>query len=252
MTDPYVQQTGPQTPDPTNGDGSTADRVKTQGRQVAGDAAEGGKHVAQVAAGEASSVAREATDQARSLMDQASAQLSAQAGDQKDTLVAWLRSLADELQSMAGATRSSAGVVDPQSSHAGVATGLAERGADYAQRTASWLSDRDPSAVLEEVGAFARRRPGTFLVIAAAAGVLVGRLTRGLTAGTDDADGSAVRSTVARTPATQTYSDVPVEPTWSSEPASAGLGDGDLPYTTSAAGNNVDAGPASGYPEAGR
>ena len=199
MTDPYVQQTGPQTPDPTNGDGSTADRVKTQGRQVAGDAAEGGKHVAQVAAGEASSVAREATDQARSLMDQASAQLSVHAADQKETLVSWLRALADELQSMAGATRSSSNGDGAQSSQAGVATGLAERGADYAHRTASWLSDREPSAVLEEVGAFARRRPGTFLVIAAAAGVLVGRLTRGLTAGTDD-DGSAVRSTVTRTP----------------------------------------------------
>jgi hypothetical protein len=251
MTDPYVQQTGPQTPDPTNGDGSTADRVKTQGRQVAGDAAEGGKHVAQVAAGEASSVAREATDQARSLMDQASAQLSVHAADQKETLVSWLRALADELQSMAGATRSSSNGDGAQSSQAGVATGLAERGADYAHRTASWLSDREPSAVLEEVGAFARRRPGTFLVIAAAAGVLAGRLTRGLAAGTDD-DGSAVRSTVTRTPASQTFSDVPVEPTWSSEPASAGLGDGDLPYTTPAAGSAADAGRASGYPEAGR
>jgi len=39
------------------------------------------------------------------------------------------------------------------------------------------------------VSSFARRRPGTFLGIAATAGVVAGRLTRGLTAGEDDHEG---------------------------------------------------------------
>jgi hypothetical protein len=252
MTDPYVQQTDLRTPDPVTEDQSTADVVKSQGRQVADDAAEGGKHVAQVAAGEASSVAREATDQARSLMDQASSQLSAQAADQKQTLVSWLRTLADELQAMAGATGSSANAVAEQPSQSGVATGLAERGAEYAHRTASWLDDREPSAVLSEVGSFARRRPGTFLVIAAAAGVLVGRLTRGLVAGTDDDDGTRLVGTDMRAPTTQSYGGVADEPTWSSDLPDVDLGSTEPPLTTSSVENPPQASRTSSYPEAGR
>ena len=62
---------------------------------MADDAARGTKQVAGVAADEATSVAQEAKDQARSLWDQTSSQLSSQAADQKDTLVSWLRNLAD-------------------------------------------------------------------------------------------------------------------------------------------------------------
>jgi hypothetical protein len=168
--------------------GSTVDVAKSEGRRVADDAAEGGKHVAQVAKDEAASVAGEAQYQARSLLDQAGSELSSHASAQKESLVTWLRELADELRSMAGATSGSEG---PR-----VATGLAERGADYAQRTASWLGDREPRAVLDEVGLFARRRPGTFLLVAAGAGILVGRLTRGLAAGADGGAGSRERRLV--------------------------------------------------------
>ena len=48
------------------------------------------------------------------------------------------------------------------------------------------MADRDPGALLDEVRSFARRKPGTYLAIALGAGVLAGRLTRGLTAPTDD------------------------------------------------------------------
>jgi hypothetical protein len=43
-----------------------------------------------------------------------------------------------------------------------------------------WLDSHGPDEVLDEVRSFARRRPGTFLLIAAGAGVVLGRLTRGL------------------------------------------------------------------------
>jgi ElaB/YqjD/DUF883 family membrane-anchored ribosome-binding protein len=163
---------------PETSGSSTTDVAKSEGRRVAGDAAEGGKHVAKVAAHEASSVAGEARDQARSLLSQASVELSSQASTQMDHLASWLRQLADELRSMAQSTTGSEG------SH--VATGIAERGADLAQQAAGWLGDHEPRAVFDEVGSFARRRPGTFLLVAAGAGLLVGRLTRGLAAGSDD------------------------------------------------------------------
>ena len=48
---------------------------------------------------------------------------------------------------------------------------------------ASWLDGRDPGSLLTEVKSFARQRPGTFLLLAAGAGVLAGRLSRSLSAG---------------------------------------------------------------------
>ena len=200
MTDPYVSQPASTPTDPsvrtaTEGatgvtmpeSGSSADVVKTQSRMVADDAAEGGKRVARVAADEAATVADEAKNQARSLWEQASSQLSNQAADQKSTLASWLRGLAEELRSMADASQRDLVAYGPSAAGTpGFATGLADRGANYARSAASWLDDREPSAILDEVGSFARRRPGTFLVIAATAGVVAGRLTRGLTAGEDD------------------------------------------------------------------
>jgi hypothetical protein len=180
--------------------GSTTDVAKNEGRRVAGDAAEGGKHVAKVAVDEASSVAGEAKHQARSLLSQAGSELSSQASTQKDTLVSWLRDLAEELRSMAQSTSGSEG--------SQVATGLAERGADLAHQTATWLGDREPRAVFDEVGSFARRRPGTFLLVAAGAGLLVGRLTRGLAAGADDDNDQAQQRRLV-TP------DIPVSTTYS-------------------------------------
>ena len=203
MTDPYVSQpaSSPTDPSVTTANeratgvsmpesGSSADVVKRQSRMVADDAAEGGKRVARVAADEAATVADEAKNQARSLWEQASSQLSNQAADQKSTLASWLRGLAEELKSMADAPqRDLAAYGSPSAGTPGFATGLADRGANYARSAASWLDDREPSAILDEVSSFARRRPGTFLVIAATAGVVAGRLTRGLTAGEDGHEG---------------------------------------------------------------
>lgn len=182
------------------GGGSPSGEVAGEGRRVAQEAAESGKQVGWVAADEAASVARDARSQARSLVDEAASQLSSQAADQKDTLVSWLRSLADELRSMAEGSRPQGGTDDEtDQTQPGYARDLADRGADYAQRTASWLGDHDPAEVLQEVGHFARRRPGAFLVLAAAAGVVVGRLTRGLAASASDDSGP---SSPARGPLT--------------------------------------------------
>ena len=161
MTDPYVSQpastpTDPSVRTPTEGpagvsmpaSGSSADVVKSQSRMVADDAAEGGKRVARVAADEAATVADEAKYQARSLWEQASSQLSNQAADQKGTLASWLRGLAEELKSMADASqRELAAYGPPSAGTPGFATGLADRGANYARSAASWLDDREPSAI---------------------------------------------------------------------------------------------------------
>ncbi|TLM80215.1 hypothetical protein FDW83_19020, partial [Pseudarthrobacter sp. NamE2] len=59
------------------------------------------------------------------------------------------------------------------------------------ESVASWLENKQPGDLLNEVQRFARNRPGTFLLLAAGAGVLAGRLTRGLTAGATESQSSA-------------------------------------------------------------
>ena len=68
-----------------------------------------------------------------------------------------------------------------------------------AHQAAGWLADRDPGSLLDEVRSFARRKPGTYLAIAMGAGVLAGRLTRGLTAPTDEATAGTPSSSPRRT-----------------------------------------------------
>ena len=273
MTDPYVSQPAPTPTEPsvrtategTTGvsmpeSGSSADVVKSQSRIVADDAAEGGKRVARVAADEAATVADEAKNQARSLWEQASSQLSNQAADQKSTLASWLRGLAEELKSMADASqRDLVAYGSPSAGTPGFATGLADRGANYARSAASWLDDREPSAILDEVGSFARRRPGTFLVIAATAGVVAGRLTRGLTAGEDDHEGRLegggdryagerrviAADATARSP--YTAGDVPGESSWASTRSKHGQSDSDLD-----AGRQQSSSVSAGTPATGR
>lgn len=76
-----------------------------------------------------------------------------------------LTTVADELQEMAHSSRSA-----PVSQ-------LARQGADQLHQLASWLKDHQADDLLEEARAFARRRPGVFLLGAALAGVVAGRLT---------------------------------------------------------------------------
>ena len=52
------------------------------------------------------------------------------------------------------------------------------------------LQNREPAELLDEVRSFARRKPGLFLLGAAAAGVLAGRLTSGVRAAHADSSGN--------------------------------------------------------------
>jgi hypothetical protein len=76
----------------------------------------------------------------------------------------------------------------------GMASDLVRQAADRASSVASWLETRQPGDLLTEVQRFARNRPGTFLLLAAGAGVLAGRLTRGLTAGAPESTAGATHS----------------------------------------------------------
>jgi len=153
----------------TGESGGATTGVKERASEAASQVGDAGRGVAQDAKEKARDVAHEATDRARSLVDQTRTELSDQARSQQERLAGGLRSLGDELRQMADGTE------DP-----GYATDLVRRAGDATGQVAQWFEDREPSSVLHEVEDFARRRPGTFLVLAAGAGLLVGRLLRGM------------------------------------------------------------------------
>lgn len=159
---------------------STTDVAKDQAADVAGTARDAGKHVAGVAGEQAGQVASEATHQVKQLVHQTKGELTEQAATQQQRVASGLRSLSKELGTMAQGSEQS-----------GMATDLVHQASERTNAVASWLEQREPGHVLDEVTRFARQRPGTFLALAAGAGLLVGRLGRGLKAATDDSNDQA-------------------------------------------------------------
>ncbi|PTT70654.1 hypothetical protein [Arthrobacter sp. HMWF013] len=199
--DPYgnVDQYGNQVPASSLGtgvstggaSGSKTETAKAEASQVASQAAGAAQNVAETAKAEASNVAAEAKTNARDLLYQAKADLTSQAGTQQQKVAEGIRGISSELRTMADA-----------SDQPGVASDLIRQAADRSQSVASWLDGRDPGSLLTEVKSFARQRPGTFLLLAAGAGILAGRLTRGLAAGAPETQGRATGQTLPPVPRT--------------------------------------------------
>ena len=163
---------------------SKTDLVKEEAANVAGQAAGSAQNVAQTAKAEAANVASEVKTNARDLLQQAKSDLTSQAGAQQEKAAAGIRSISSQLHAMAEAPEQQ-----------GVASDLIRQAADRSASVASWLENRDPGSLLHEVKSFARQRPGAFLLLAAGAGMLAGRLGRSLQAGapaTTTSTGTAV------------------------------------------------------------
>ncbi|WDZ84828.1 hypothetical protein [Micromonospora cathayae] len=156
---------------PHNGVHESHNGVRDQARQVGAEAAHAGGEVAQTAKEQGREVVGEATRQARNIYGEARSQLQSQAGDQQRRAATGLRSLADEMRSMA-----------QQGGQSGPVTELAHQAAERVHGVAGWLEERQPGDILHEVRDYARRNPGTFLVGAAVLGVLAGRLTKNIAA----------------------------------------------------------------------
>jgi cell division septum initiation protein DivIVA len=169
---------------------STVDVAKEQAATVRHGAADAGQHVADVAKNQAQSVVAEAGSQTADLLRQARSELTDQANAQQQRVARSLHALGDELQSMA-----------QRSEQPGVATDLARQASSKTHDMASWLDSREPGQLVQELRAFARQRPGTFLLAAAGAGLLAGRLTRGVKdASSTDGSGSDHRAMGNLTP----------------------------------------------------
>jgi hypothetical protein len=171
----YLEPASMVSTDSTESADSTTQVAKDQAAGVGQGAAEAGQHVAGVAKEQAATVAAEASAQAKDLLAQTRTELSEQAALQQQRIATGIRALSEELSSMAS-----------RSQQPGMATDLVAQASDRAGDLAGWLDARDPGSLVQEVSSFARRRPGAFLALAAGAGLLAGRLTRGAVTGAHD------------------------------------------------------------------
>jgi hypothetical protein len=158
-----------------DGQGDVKTVAKEQAGEVGRTAADAGTSVAQTTKEQAQNVVGEAKQQARDLIGEARTQVRDQAGTQKGRAVEGIRALGGELDQMA-----------QQGGGSGLATEIARQAAQRAQGLADHLDRHEPADLLDQVRSFARRRPVLFLASAAVAGVVAGRLTKGLQAESQD------------------------------------------------------------------
>ena|SRR3712207_3389083 len=159
----------------------TKDAAVNEAKNVGETAKQAGSQVAATATDQAKQVVNETQRQAKDLLDQGRVQVKDQVVSQQQKAGQSLSSLAQELRGLADGTSQGA---------PGPARDLLQQGAGMVESFASKLQNREPAELLDEVRSFARRKPGLFLLGAAAAGVLAGRLTSGVKAAHSDTSGT--------------------------------------------------------------
>jgi hypothetical protein len=142
--------------------------VKEQATGVAAGAVDRGKEVAGQASSAAGAVAGEAKNQVQDLVHRTRGELMDQAESRGQQAASGLRTLSDQLSALG----------DGRSGEAGRLPEYLEQARTRVSSLAERLEQGGPQGVLDDVTAFARRRPGLFLVGAVGTGFLVGRLVR--------------------------------------------------------------------------
>ncbi|WP_461172325.1 hypothetical protein M1D93_15200 [Arthrobacter sp. Z1-9] len=178
------------------------DAAKEETSKIAGQAAGAAHNVAQTAKHEVGNVASEAKASAKGLLHEAKSGLGNQAGAQQQKAADGIRTISSQLQNMADAPEQK-----------GIASDLIRQAADRTSSVASWVEGKDPRELLEDVQSFARRKPGTFLLLAAGAGILVGRLARGL----QPAPQPAIPPKPEQPPVVASTAAAPAGPSWGEE-----------------------------------
>lgn len=149
---------------------AVAGQAQHEAGQVAETARDAAGDLAGTAREEIGNVRDEAMQQVRGLADTATTQFKEQAGTQKDRAAEQARTVTDDLQRVARGEKAESDLV----------SGALSAVAQQAERLTHRLETAEPAELLDDVRSFAARRPGTFLAIALGAGLMAGRLTRGV------------------------------------------------------------------------
>ncbi|MFD5830305.1 hypothetical protein [Lentzea sp. NPDC060358] len=140
--------------------------------EVARHAEEAAGRVGGTVSDQAARVTHETADQARRIVGDVRERVAAEAEQQATRVSKQLGRIADELGGMAGNA-------PPDSLSAGAIQGVA----DTSRQAARFLDERGAQGLLDSARDYARRKPGTFLLGAAVAGFLVGRVAKSVTGG---------------------------------------------------------------------
>lgn len=97
-------------------------------------------------------------------------EVAAQASTHQQRLAEQSRTVSDDLRRISHGERTDSEMVMR------AVSGIADRAETFTRK----LETKEPGEILDDVRRFASRRPGTFLMLAAGAGLLAGRLTRGM------------------------------------------------------------------------
>jgi len=143
--------------------------AKDETAAVAQSAAEAGKEVVHEAAAQVSVVATEAKDQLGAMLGQVKDEIKSQVESGGQQAASGLLTLSTQLSALSQGRPDEAGRVGA----------MVEDAQRRIQAYAETLQQRGPQAVVDDLSAFARRRPGMFLLAATAGGFAIGRLVRG-------------------------------------------------------------------------
>ncbi len=155
----------------------TAGQAKDAAADVAGHGQQAAAEVAKTGQQAAGQVAGEAKKQASDLIGKTRAEVREQVETGRTSVVASLRDLSEQLAAMTDGVEQE-----------GTAIEAAATARDRVRGAADWLEARDQDQILEQVRRVGRERPGMFLLAAGLAGVVAGRLTRGVVATHTDTD----------------------------------------------------------------
>ena len=160
---------------PASTGGVTAGDMKDQTKAVGESAVSAGADVMQSAKEQGREVTAQASRQAKDLYGQARSEMTDQARSQQKRAASGLYAVADEAARIAD-----------RGGETGPVTQVVRDASSRLTQAGHWLEDREPGQLLDDLKQYARRRPGAFLLAAAALGVVAGRFAKNLTGGSTD------------------------------------------------------------------
>ncbi len=146
--------------------------AKDEGSDVAQHAKEAAGQVGSTVRDQAAQVTQQTADQARHVVHDVRDRVAAEAEQQATRVSKQLGRIADELGEMVSSA-------PPDS----LSAGAIKSAADTSRQAARFLDERGAQGLLDSARDYARRKPGTFLLGAAVAGFLVGRIAKSATGG---------------------------------------------------------------------
>lgn len=152
--------------------GGVRTAARDEGFEVAQHAKDAAGQVGSTVRDEAAHVTHETAAQARHVVRDVRERVVAEAEEQATRVSKQLGRIADELGDMAGNAPSGS-----------MSAGAIRSAADTSRQAARFLDERGAQGLLDSARDYARRKPGTFLLGAAVAGFLVGRVAKSATGG---------------------------------------------------------------------